>query len=333
MKKNNRVLRFEKSPSFLSYAAVGGKEEKEGPFGHLFDHIDESGRFGKESFEDAEGEMQRLCLSLALKKAQISEKELSLLVAGDLQNQCVASAGGLFTFGLPYLGLYGACSTCAESLLCLSLFYSHGSVDMGAAVTSSHNAVAERQFRLPLEYGGQRTPTAAWTATAAGAFILGEGSNVYVREGIVGRLIDGAITDAANMGAAMAPAAADSILAYLNHGSYSLDNIDLIVTGDLGIIGTRLLYDLMEKEGVSIEKKHADLGNLLYNTQKLDSHSGASGCGCSASMLACHLLPSLERGELSRILFFSTGALMNTQSTLQKNNILGVAHGILIERG
>ena len=131
----------------------------------------------------------------------------------------------------------------------------------------------------------------------------------------------------------MAPAAADSILSYLRLGSYSLDSIDLIVTGDLGIIGTRLLYDLMEKEGVSIEKKHADLGNLLYNTQKLDSHSGASGCGCSASMLACHLLPSLERGDLSRVLFFSTGALMNTQSTLQKNNILGVAHGILIERG
>ncbi len=331
--KDNRVIKFLRSPSFLSYAAVGGREEREGPFGHLFDHIDESGRFGKETFEDAEGEMQRLCLSFAMKKGGLSEKELSLLVAGDLQNQCVASATGLFPFGLPYLGLYGACSTCAESLLCLSLFYSHGSLEKGAAVTSSHNAVAERQFRLPLEYGGQRTPSSAWTATAAGAFILGEGGNVFIREAIVGRLIDGAITDAANMGAAMAPAAADSILSYLHHGSYTKDSLDLIVTGDLGRIGTALLHDLTKKEGISIEDKHVDLGCLLYDPDKSDCHSGASGCGCSASMLACHLLPKMERGELSRILFFSTGALMNTQSTLQKNNILGVAHGILIERG
>ncbi len=330
--KKNRIFRFPNPPSFLSYASVGGKEEKEGPFGRLFDHIDESGRFGKESFEDAEGEMQRLCLSLALKKGDLSQKDLSLLVAGDLQNQCVASATGLFSFGLPFLGLYGACSTCAESLLCLSLFYSHGSIEKGASVTSSHNAVAERQFRLPLEYGGQRTPTAAWTATAAGAFILGAGGNIFIREGIVGRLIDGAITDASNMGAAMAPAAADSILAYLSEGSFSLDSLDLIVTGDLGRIGTRLLYDLTEKEGISIEEKHIDLGCLLYDPKKSDCHSGASGCGCSASLLACHLLPKLSRGELRRILFFSTGALMNTQSTLQKNNILGIAHGILIER-
>ncbi len=332
MAKNNRVIPFLNPPAFLSYAAVGGREEGEGPFGHLYDHIDASGAFGQKSFENAEGEMQRLCLSLALKKGGLSEHELSLLVAGDLQNQCVASALGLYTFGLPYLGLYGACSTCAESLLCLSLALSHGPFSRGAAVTSSHNAAAERQFRLPLEYGGQRTPSAAWTATAAGAFVLGGSGKIRVTEGIVGRLIDGAITDASNMGAAMAPAAADSILAYLRDGAHPLSEIDLVITGDLGRTGSELLSELLSQEGVSLGEKHKDCGSLIYDPKHSDSHSGGSGCGCSASLLACHFLPSLERGELNRILFFSTGALMSPQSTLQKNNIFGIAHGILIER-
>ena len=332
MEQKSRVITFLHPPAFLSYAAVGGKEEGEGPFGKYFDHIDESGAFGQKSFENAEGEMQRICLSLALKKGKISKDSLSMIAAGDLQNQCVASALGLYTFGLPYLGLYGACSTCAESLLCLSLFLSHGPFSQGAAVTSSHNAAAERQFRLPLEYGGQRTPSAAWTATAAGAFILGEAGRVRIREGIPGRLIDGAITDASNMGAAMAPAAADTILGYLKNGAYTLDSIDLFVTGDLGTTGSRLLLKLLSDEGVSIKAKHADCGCMLYDPKHSDSHSGGSGCGCSASLLASHFLPALERGELSRILFLSTGALMSPQSTLQKNNILGISHGILIER-
>lgn len=332
MSEKNRVIPFQNPPAFLSYAAVGGKEEGDGPFGRLYDHIDESGAFGQASFENAEGEMQRICLSLALKKGGLCENDLSLLVAGDLQNQCVASALGLYTFGLPYLGLYGACSTCAESLLCLSLALSHGPFKKGAAVTSSHNAAAERQFRLPLEYGGQRTPSAAWTATAAGAFVLGQNGRVRIKEGVIGRLIDGAITDASNMGAAMAPAAADSILAYLKYGSSLLQDIDLVITGDLGRTGSMLLLELLSKEGISLKDKHRDCGSLIYDPKYSDSHSGGSGCGCSASLLACHFLPMLERGELSRILFFSTGALMSPQSTLQKNNIFGIAHGILIER-
>ncbi len=332
MAQNNRVISFQNPPHFLSYAAVGGKEEGEGPFGKYFDHIDESGAFGQKSFENAEGEMQRICLSLALKKGEISEKELSMLVAGDLQNQCVASALGLYSFGLPYLGLYGACSTCAESLLCLSLALSHGPFEKGAAVTSSHNAAAERQFRLPLEYGGQKTPSAAWTATASGAFVLGQSGRVCISEGIIGRLIDGAITDASNMGAAMAPAAADSIRAYLQNGAYPLSEIDLVITGDLGRTGSRLLSELLSEDGIFLGEKHRDCGSLIYDPKHSDSHSGGSGCGCSASLLACHFLPMLERGELSRILFFSTGALMSPQSTLQKNNIFGIAHGILIER-
>lgn len=332
MSDHKRVISFLHPPHFISYAAVGGKEEGEGPFGHLYDHIDKTGDFGQKSFENAEGEMQRICLSLALKKGNLSEQELSLLVAGDLQNQCVASALGLYSFGLPYLGLYGACSTCAEGLLCLSLALSHGPLLQGAAVTSSHNAAAERQFRLPLEYGGQRTPSAAWTATAAGAFVLGQKGKIKITEGIVGRLIDGAITDASNMGAAMAPAAADSILAYLKDGAYPLSEIDLVITGDLGRTGSKLLLQLLAEEGVLLDDKHRDCGSLIYDPKYSDSHSGGSGCGCSASLLACHFLPSLERGDIHRILFFSTGALMSPQSTLQKNNIFGIAHGVLIER-
>ena len=332
MEQNKRVIFFKNPPAFLSYAAVGGREEGEGPLGAYFDHIDESGAFGQKSFENAEGEMQRICLSLALKKGIIDEKELSMIAAGDLQNQCVASALGLYSFGLPYLGLYGACSTCAESLLCLSLALSHGPFEKGAAVTSSHNAAAERQFRLPLEYGGQRTPTAAWTATASGAFILGKKGNVRIRAGIIGKLIAGAITDASNMGAAMAPAAADTILAYLRDGEENLDSLDRIVTRDLGVTGSKLLLSLLSEDGVDSERKHLDCGCLLYDPKPSDRHSGGSGCGCSASVLACHFLPALERGELTRILFLSTGALMSPQSTLQKNNIFGVAHAILIER-
>ena len=332
MPEKSRVISFIRPPAFLSYAAVGGREEGEGPLGNFFDHLDESGAFGQKSFENAEGEMQRICLSLALKKGNIRPESLSVIAAGDLQNQCVASALGLYSFGLPYLGLYGACSTCAESLLCLSLILSHGPFTRGAAVTSSHNAAAERQFRLPLEYGGQRTPSAAWTATAAGAFILGESGRVRIREGIIGRLIDGAITDASNMGAAMAPAAADTVLSYLKSGSHPLDTIDRVITGDLGTLGSALFRKLLSEEGISLGKKHEDCGTLLYDPKHSDSHSGGSGCGCSASVLASHFLPAMERGELSRILFLSTGALMSPQSTLQKNNILGISHGILIER-
>ena len=325
------VIPFQNPPHILSHACVAGREESLGPLGRLFDHTDESSMFGQNTFEDAEGEMQRLSLALAMKKSGMHQKDLSLLVAGDLQNQCVASANGLFSYGIPYLGLYGACSTCAEGLLTLSLALSHGTFKRGAAVTSSHSAAAERQFRLPLEYGGQRTPSASWTATAAGAFILGEGEGPVVREGIVGKLIDGATKDSSNMGAAMAPAAADTVLSYLKYGSVPLEKIDCIVTGDLGRVGRELLLSLLEKESVFIEDKHIDCGLLIYDKKYEDCHSGASGCGCSASVLSCHLLPSLEKGKLSRILFISTGALMSPQSTLQKHNILGIAHGVLIE--
>ncbi len=330
-----RIIKLSTPPAFITKAAVGGYEEKDGPLGAMLDLCDETGRFGKTTWEDAEGEMARICLNMALSKAGLSHGSLDLLVAGDLQNQCVASAIGLSSFGIPFLGVYGACSTCTESLLVLSLFLSlHGGV--GAAVTSSHNAAAERQFRSPLEYGGQRTPSAQWTSTAAGAFILSaepqDSARVRISECMVGRMVDGGTTDGANMGAAMAFAAADSIISYFEESELSVHDFDYIVTGDLGKVGSDILCDILSEKLPSALPRHVDCGKLLYDMKKKDVHSGASGCGASACVLAAHFLPMLERGEANNILLLSTGALMSPSSVLQGNNILGIAPAIRISR-
>ena len=315
-------------------ASVVGKMEKNGPLGGVFDLHGEDDRFGQKTWEKAEAEMQRLALNTALGKGKLHDRDLDAIFAGDLLNQCIGAAYGLKDFNVPYFGLYGACSTIAEGLILSALLVSSGQLSRAAAIASSHNCTAERQYRSPLEYGAQRTPTAQWTVTGAGALVVGgsEESRVLVRGVLPGTVIEKGVKDAANMGAAMAPAAADTILAYLSGGAHPLDSIDRIVTGDLGSMGSALLIKLLENEGVFIREKHLDCGCLLYDPKHSDSHSGGSGCGCSASVLASHFLPALERGELSRILFLSTGALMSPQSTLQKNNILGISHAILIER-
>ena len=319
------IIKFERNvPSFICYAAVGGQEERLGPLGEKFDLCDMSDRFGMDTFEKAEGEMGRISLSLALKKGNLKREALSCILAGDLENQCVASSGGLYSFGAPYIGLYSACSTCTEALLLLSSLID-GGILLGATVTTSHNSAAERQFRTPIEYGGQRSPTAQWTATAAGAFILGKGGRVKIAEGMVGKIVDGLISDASNMGCAMARAAYDTIYTYLKLREPKSEDIDLIVTGDLGKVGSSLLFSLMREEFPAFAKKHVDCGTLLYDMEKKDVHAGASGCGCSASVLATHFLPALERGEYKNILFLSTGALMSPSSIQQGENILGIA--------
>jgi stage V sporulation protein AD len=281
------------------------------------------------SWESAEGEMGRIALNLALHKAGLNEDVLDILLAGDLENQCVASSGGLYTFGVPYIGLYSACSTCTEGLLLLSLLLSHTDMKYGAGVTTSHNSAAERQFRTPIEYGAQRPPSAQWTATAAGAFIMSadrhEGERVYVDNVMIGKIVDGLCTDGANMGAAMARAAFDSIYTYFSLSGASVREFDLIVTGDLGKVGSDILCDMLAKEVPGAERLHLDCGRLLYSEEKKNLHAGASGCGCSASVLAAHLLPMLHSGRLRNVLFLSTGALMSTQSVLQGNSILGIA--------
>lgn len=329
----NRIIKFTTPPTILSFSAVGGYEERRGPLGTRFDLTDPSEKFGQKTWEMAEGEMSRIALNVALGKRGLSHSSLDLIVAGDLQNQCVASSLGLASFGVPYLGVYGACSTATESLAILSTVISQTG-GIGAAVTSSHNSAAERQFRNPIEYGGQRTPSAQWTSTAAGAFILSGAPSVrgiHVTECMIGRMVDGGTTDASNMGGAMSFAAADSIIAYFNESERKPTDFDYIVTGDLGAVGTRVLYELLSDKYPSVISRHLDCGNLLYDRKHRDLHSGASGCGTSAAVLSTYFLPMLERGEIKSILLLSTGALMSPSSVLQGHNILGIAPAIRIE--
>ena len=329
----NRITKIHTPIHFASYAAVGGYEERRGPLGEKFDFCDDEDKFGQKTWEIAEAEMGRVALNIALSKIGLSHSDMELLVAGDLQNQCVASSGGLNSFGIPFLGVYGACSTCTESLMTLASFInSSEKMTYGAAVTTSHNSAAERQFRTPIEYGGQRAPTAQWTSTAAGAFILRKGEgDVMLTEYMPGRIVNGSTSDGANMGGAMAFAAFDSICAYFDESGENPMDMDLIVTGDLGRVGSNILRELLAKELHGAERRHTDCGLLLYDDAKQDAHSGASGCGTSASVLACRFLPMLSSGELRRVLFLSTGALMSPSSLLQGENIYGIAPLIRLE--
>ena len=327
-----RVKKLSRPPRFVSYASVGGYEESRGPLGEKFDFIDKTDTFGQKTWELSEAEMGRCAVNTALTKANISHDQLDLLISGDLQNQCVASSLGAGSFGIPFLGVYGACSTCTESLLILSVMLSEGCAKTGAAVTTSHNSAAERQFRTPVEYGAQRSPSAQWTATAGGAFILssewdkiGKESSVELSEVMVGRIIDGATKDGSNMGGAMAFAAADSIISYFKETGYDPASFDHIVTGDLGQVGSDILRHILKEKLPKAAVRHEDCGLILYDKDFQDVHSGASGCGTSASVLASHFLPLLEKGELSDILFLSTGALMSPTSILQGKNISAVA--------
>lgn len=316
-------------------ASAVGHEEKRGPLGPLFDYHDDSDRFGADTWEKAEGELSALALQFLFNRAGRQAKDIDLLFAGDLQNQCVASAHGMLPFGIPHIGLYGACSTATEGLVLASLVLANHAVHRCAVVTSSHNCAAERQFRLPLEYGGQRTPTAQWTATAAGAFLLekekslqGKKPAAGVEAVMAGKMVDSGIKDAANMGAAMAPAAADSILSFFAERKKGPKDYDAVVTGDLGYEGSRRLLSLLAENGLDLREKHRDCGCMLYDPEKQDVHAGASGCGCSAAVLAAYFLPALHEGRMKKILFLSTGALMSPSSVEQGESIFGIAPAI-----
>ena len=321
----SKILKFD-GATIAASASVVGKYEHDGPLGEYFDIHDPSDKFGMSTWEQAESEMQRLAFNTALSKLSISERAIDAIFAGDLQNQCVGSSYGLLDFDIPYFGLYGACSTAAESILLASACVSAGYFNRAAAVTSSHYCAAERQYRAPIEYGAQRSPTAQWTVTGAGAFIISDNGKVQIREGLPGIVIEKGITDASNMGAAMAPAAADTILRYFSSSGYSPSDFDMIVTGDLGIEGGSILCELLAAEGLSIKERYADCGSLIYDAATQDKHSGGSGCGCSAVVLASYLLPMLESGDASDILLIGTGAMMSPSSIQQGFSIPAVAH-------
>lgn len=328
MKKG--ILKFGGGAAIVSAASVVGKYEHEGPLGDCFDLHDSTDKFGMNTWERAESEMQRLAFNTALAKASASEREVEALFAGDLLNQCVGSSYGLLDFDIPYFGLYGACSTAAESIMLAASFVSADYASTAAAVTSSHYCSAERQYRTPLEYGAQRSPTAQWTVTGSGAFILGKEGRARVTEAMAGIVVEKGINDASNMGAAMAPAALNTLCRYFSESGRAPEEFDLIVTGDLGHEGGSILCELMVAEGFDIRDRYNDCGVMIYDRQAQDKHAGGSGCGCSAVVLASHLLPRIERGELRRILFMGTGAMMSPASLQQGMAIPAVAHLVCI---
>lgn len=326
------VLTLPSRPVIAGSAAVVGKKEGEGPLGQEFDHIFTDTTMGESSWEKAESALVREAVIRALAKASLSSAEIDVIFSGDLLNQCIATTFGLRELDIPFAGLYGACSTMALSLAMAAVFTDSGAANNAIASTSSHFASAEKQFRYPLEYGGQRPPSAQWTATAAGAAVVSKsGGGPRIEQVLFGRIQDLGIKDANNMGAAMAPAACATIADFLRDTNTKPTDYDMILTGDLGAVGSRLLIELLQQqEGIDISPVHADCGLMLYSLDEQDVNSGASGCGCSGSVVCSYIMKRLATGALKRVLFAGTGALMSPTSSRQGESIPGVAHAVLL---
>lgn len=332
-KKGRQTVLLYNKPKIISSAGVVGKKEGEGPLGKEFDKIFEDGRMNESSWEKAESALQKAAIETAFEKAKLTPEDSDMLFAGDLLGQSMGTTFGVRSLGIPFAGLYGACSTMALSLGIAGVFVNCGAATRAVAATSSHFCSAERQFRLPLEYGGQRPPQAQWTATAAGAAIIDlMGNGPEIESMTFGRICDYGVTDANNMGAAMAPAAADTISALLNETAQQPTDFDLFITGDLGAIGSKLLVELLKEEHkIDLKGKHKDCGTMIYNIDAQDVNSGGSGCGCSASVICTHFMNKLKSGELKRIVFIGTGALMSTVSSQQGESIPTVAHAVVLK--
>lgn len=321
-------------PVITAWASVAGKKEAEGPLGKTFDITNNDSYFGEKTWEQGEKRMQQIALQKLLQKAGISAKDIGLVFSGDLLNQCIGSSFTLRNTDIPHIGLYGACSTMAESLLMASMTVGGGYSDKVVAMTSSHFSSSERQYRFPLGYGGQRTPTAQWTVTGSGAaLVCANGKGPRITACTVGTVTDLGIKDANNMGPAMAPAALATIRAHFEDMGVSAKDFDFIVTGDLGQLGKSTLLTMAQKEGLDLGGKLTDCGTLVYDLIKQDVHSGGSGCGCSAITLCGYLLDKLSTGKLKKILFCGTGALLSPTSTQQGLPIPGVCHAVSIRGG
>ncbi|MBE6577789.1 MAG: stage V sporulation protein AD [Ruminococcaceae bacterium] len=325
-----RIIKI-KNASISEAASVVGKHEALGPLGACFDVCDTTDTFGADTWEKAESAMQKKAFNKLVDKLDTIPQSFGAMFAGDLQNQCVGSSYGLMEFDVPYFGLYGACSTCAEGLMLAALGVSAGYFERAAAVTSSHYLAAERQYRSPIEYGAQRSPTAQWTVTGAAAFSVERKGAVAITEAIPGIVVEKGINDASNMGAAMAPAAADTIIAYFKESGLSPRDFDLILTGDLGYEGGSILCELLLCENLDIRERYNDCGVLIYDRIRQDKHAGGSGCGCSAVVLASHILQKLRVGKLKNVLFMGTGAMMSPSSIQQGLAIPAVGHMIRLE--
>ncbi|MFA9378485.1 MAG: stage V sporulation protein AD [Lachnotalea sp.] len=325
-------IKFENPPYILATANIVGKKEGEGPLGNKFDVIGDDDLFGEDTWEEAESSMQKKVAGWAIKNAKLTNQEIRYIFAGDLLGQAIATSFGLLDYNIPLFGLYGACSTAGESLSLSAMTVAAGYADNVLAVTSSHFASAEKQFRYPLDYGNQRPLAASWTVTGSGAFVVSNKNSKVKISGITtGKIVDYGVKDSMNMGAAMAPAACDTIYQNLVDFNLQPEYYDKIVTGDLGYIGSDILIELLKEKGYDISKLHMDCGKEIFDQQTQDTHAGGSGCGCAATTLSAYLLKELEKGTMNKILFVPTGALLSTVSYNEGKSVPGIAHGVMIE--
>ena len=333
MQVGKASLRFEHPAFVASWASVAGKKEGQGPLEDEIDVKEQDEMFGMENWEQAESAMQKQAADLALEKGNIHRREVRYLFAGDLLGQLIATSFGTVDLEIPLFGLYGACSTMGEALGLGAMCVNAGYADRVLTLASSHYATAEKQFRFPLGYGNQRAQSATWTVTGCGAVVLGKNKTRVAVTGITtGKLVDMGSKDSMNMGAAMAPAAWNTICQNFEDFGVDASYYDRIITGDLGMVGQKALLDFMKSSGYDITGKHMDCGLEIYDRGEQDVHSGGSGCGCSAVTLCAHILPKLMRGEWSRVLFVPTGALLSTVSYNEGQSIPGIAHAVILER-
>ena len=328
---SGQTITFKTPPRIVSVSSIAGTKESEGIIGKYADTLLKDDMFGETTYERAECKMLIHVIDGAIKKGGLKREDVRLLVSGDLLNQIISASFAAREFDIPFLGVYGACSTMAESLCLSAVFLDGGHVPYAVAATGSHFASAERQYRYPLELGCIRPPQAQWTVTGAGAALLArEGEGIAVTGATIGKVVDFGVTDVNNMGAAMAPAAADTIIAHLKESGKTPEDYDLIVTGDLGALGSRILKDLTREKGIDISSNHVDCGEIVYNVIE-DEYQGGSGAGCSALVLCSYLFEKMRMRQLRRVLFVATGALLSTVSSGQGESIPCIAHAVTLE--
>ena len=330
-KLGSQTAALSNPPSIAGFANVVGKKEGEGPLADFFDYVAPDDSFGESTWEKSESTMQKHAMNLAMQKAGVSASEVDWLFAGDLLNQCIGSSFAARDQSIPFFGLYGACSTMGEGLVLAGSLLDGGFGTCAGVVVSSHFCSAERQYRMPLEYGGQRTPTAQWTVTGAGAVILKqEGSGPYLTHVTVGKVVDLGIKDPNNMGAAMAPAAYDTLSAFFRDTQTKPRDYDRIFTGDLGEVGCAVVQDFFQRDGIDLSQNYEDCGLLLYDRKRQDMHAGGSGCGCSASVLNGYIFSQMRQGAWKKVVFAPTGALLSPTSSFQGESVPGICHAVCI---
>lgn len=332
-KLGKQTIKLSNPPSIIGCMSIVGPKEGEGPLGEYFDNILPDEEWGESTWEKTESKMVKEAVIGAIKKSNKSIGDMEYIFAGDLLNQCIGSTFGIRQLDIPFYGLYGACSTCAEGLSLGAMMIDGGYADNAIAATSSHFCSAERQYRLPLEQGGQRPLFAQWTVTGSGAFVLSsQGNGPYVTYVTTGKAVDMGIKDANNMGAAMAPAAADTIYTHFEDTGMIPADYDLILTGDLGSVGKTITQDLLEKAGCSIKDRYNDCGVMIFDHKPQDTHSGGSGCACSATVLAGYIYNEIVKGNINKVLFVGTGALLSPTTALQGESIPCIAHAVTIQK-